>query len=449
MWPACPAAGEPIVHHVKLELQKDLARHLRGGHPWVYKRALERPPQGLPAGTIVDVTEKGKFVARGYFDPLGAVRVRVLTRDPSEAVGPIFWRRRIARAVALRRAYAPFTGGETDCARLVHGENDGLPGVVIDLYGKFAVLKLYSAGLTAHRDQILEALRGEVALDGIYGRDEAAADEEGGDDDEASGTRPAPSGAEGGGPAAGRRSAGGEPFVTSKVPPAKGQLLWGAEPPDPIVVRENGMRIAVDVRSGQKTGYFLDQRENRFALRRFAKGRARALNCFSYTGGFSLSAALGGAREVISVDRDAGAIALAQKNFELNGLPPEKHGFVAADVLQYLSDRRDEKSRFDLIVLDPPAFAKTQKAVPAALDGYASLHRAALGVLAPGGILATASCSARVSPEEFISAIREACAKTHTDLLLLEERRQPPDHPVLLAFPEGRYLKFFVFRKGE
>lgn len=405
---------------VKLELQKDLARHLRGGHPWVYKRAIERPPQGLPAGAVVDVTEKGKFVARGYFDPLAAVRVRVLTRDPAEAIGPLFWRRRIARAVALRRAYAPFTDGATDCVRLVHGENDGLPGVVIDLYGKFAVLKLYSAGLTSHRAQILEALRGEVALEGIYGRDEDAAssDEE-------------------------------EEMEDRDGPPAKGQVLWGAEPPDPIVVRENGMQIAVDVRTGQKTGYFLDQRENRFALRRFAKGRQRALNCFSYTGGFSVSAALGGAREVISVDRDAGAIALARRNFELNGLPPEKHGFVAADVLQYLSERRDEKARFDLIVLDPPAFAKTQKAVPAALDGYASLHRAALGLLAPGGILATASCSARVSPEEFVGAIREACAKTHTDLLLLEERRQPPDHPVLLSFPEGRYLKFYVFRKGE
>jgi len=398
------------VQPVKLELQKDLARHLRGGHPWVYKRALERPPTGLTAGAIVDVTEKGKFVARGYYDPLGAVRVRVLTRDPAEAIGPIFWRRRIAHAVALRRAYAPFADGSTDCVRLVHGENDGLPGVVIDLYGKCAVLKLYSSGLTPHRAQILEALRGEVALDGIYGRDEDVATAN--DDEE---------------------------MEDSDGPPSKGQLLWGAEPPDPIV----------DVRAGQKTGYFLDQRENRFALRRFAKGRTRALNCFSYTGGFSVSAALGGAREVISVDRDAGAIALARRNFELNGLPPEKHGFVAGDVLQYLSERRDEKARFDLIVLDPPAFAKTQKAVPAALDGYASLHRAALGVLAPGGILATASCSARVSPEEFVSAIREACAKTHTDLQLLEERRQPPDHPVLLAFPEGRYLKFFVFRKGE
>ena len=409
---------------VKLELQKDLARHLRGGHPWVYKRAVERPPPGLAAGAIVDVTAEGKFVARGYYDPLGAVRVRVLTRDPAEAIGPVFWRRRLAHAVALRRAYAPFASGDTDCVRLVHGENDGLPGVVIDLYGRFAVLKLYSAGLTPYRPQILDALRGEVALDGIYGRDEPAAAASASSDEE-------------------------EEPEEGEAPPSKGQVLWGAEPPDPIVVRENGMQIAVDVRAGQKTGYFLDQRENRFALRRFARGRMRALNCFSYTGGFSVSAALGGAREVISVDRDAGAIALARKNFELNGLPPEKHGFVASDVLDYLAARRDDRTRFDLIVLDPPSFAKTQKAVPAALDGYASLHRAALGVLSPGGILATASCSARVSPDEFVSSIREACAKTHTDLTLLEERRQPPDHPVLLAFPEGRYLKFFVFRKGE
>jgi len=158
---------------VKLELQKDLARHLRGGHPWVYKRAIERPPAGLPAGAIVDVTAGGKFVARGYFDPVSAVRVRVLTRDPAEAIGPLFWRRRIARAAALRRAYV--LDESTDCARLVHGEGDGLPGVVIDLYGKHAVLKLYSPGLTPHRDAILDALRGEVELAGIYGRDEELA----------------------------------------------------------------------------------------------------------------------------------------------------------------------------------------------------------------------------------------------------------------------------------
>ncbi len=408
---------------VKLELQKDLARHLRGGHPWVYKRALERPPAGLAAGEIVDVTAGGKFVARGYYDPDGAVRVRVLSRDPGEAIGPLFWRRRIAAAVALRRAYV--LGEGTDCARLVHGEGDGLPGVVVDLYGRVAVLKLYSAGLAPHRAAILDALRGEVALDGIYGRDEeiehASPGSDGsGDEDE---------------------------LADRDSPPARGQVLWGKEPPAEVLVREHGMAIAVDVRAGQKTGYFLDQRENRFALRRFARGRTRALNCFAYSGGFSVSAALGGVREVVSVDRDASALRLARRNFQLNGLDPSQHAFETADVLEFL--RGAGARRFDLIVLDPPAFAKTQKAVPAALDGYASLHRAALSALSPGGILATASCSARVSAEEFLGAIREAALKTHADLQLLEEKRQPPDHPALVAFPEGKYLKFFVFRSRQ
>ncbi|HYV67267.1 MAG TPA: class I SAM-dependent rRNA methyltransferase, partial [Myxococcales bacterium] len=319
--------------------------------------------------------------------------------------------------------YAPFSDpAVTDCVRLVHGEGDGLPGVVADLYGKFAVLKLYSAGLAPHRAQIVEALRGEVELSGVYGRDddvepEAEEDETALEDDSGPARRP------------------------------RGQVLWGEEPPDPVLVRENGVALAVDVRAGQKTGMFLDQRDNRLALRRYARGVRRALNCFSYTGGFSLSLALGGALELISVDRDASALRLARRNFELNGLDPGGHGFEAADVLERL--RAAEASSFDLIVLDPPAYAKTQKAVPAALDGYASLHRAALGALAPGGILATASCSARVTPEDFLGAVREAAGKTRADLTLLEERRQPPDHPIRLSFPEGRYLKFFVFRKGD
>lgn len=408
---------------VRLELQKDLARHLRAGHPWVFRRALEKPPAGLEPGAIVDVTDHGKFVARGYYDPRSHISVRVLTLDPAEAIGPHFWRRRVARAVALRRAFVPFSDpAVTDCVRLVHGEGDGLPGVVADLYGKFAVLKLYSAGLAPHRGQIVEALRGEVELSGVYGRD---------DDTEPSGEEDETSLEDDSGP--GR--------------PARGQVLWGTEPPDPVLVRENGVALAVDVRGGQKTGLFLDQRENRLALRRYARGVRRALNCFSYTGGFSLALVLGGAREVISVDRDASALRLARRNFELNGLDPAAHGFEAADVLDYL--RGAGAGSFDLIVLDPPAYAKTQKAVPSALDGYASLHRTALGALRSGGILATASCSARVTPEDFLGAVREAAGKTRADLALLEERRQPPDHPVRLSFPEGRYLKFFVFRKGE
>jgi 23S rRNA (cytosine1962-C5)-methyltransferase len=412
------------VQTVKLELQKDLARHLRAGHPWVFRRALEKAPSGLAAGAIVDVVEKGRFVARGFYDPHSHIAVRVLTLDPAEGVGPHFWRSRIARAIALRRAYAPFSDpAQTDCARLVHGENDGLPGVVVDLYGKFAVLKLYSAGLVPHRAGIVEAVRGEIALEGVYGRDEEAREETGDDEDSTA-----------------EAEAGRAP---------RGRVLWGREPPEHLVVREKGVVLAVDVRAGQKTGFFLDQRENRFALRRYAKGVGSALNCFSYTGGFSLALALHGAAKVTSVDRDAAALLLARKNFELNGLDPEGHAFVAADVLEDLAARRERAERFDLVVLDPPAYAKTQKAVPAAIDGYASLHRAALAVLRPGGILATASCSARVAPEEFLSAIREAAIKSRADLTLLEERRQPPDHPVRIAFPEGRYLKFFVFRRGD
>src|SRR5262245_4018739 len=191
-----PEGRGSFMPSVKLELQKDLARHLRAGHPWVFRRALEKAPAGLERGAIVDVTDRGKFVARGYYDPRSHITVRVLTLDPAEAVGPHFWRRRIAKAVALRRSYAPFSDpAVTDCVRLVHGEGDGLPGVVADLYGKFAVLKLYSAGLAPYRAQIVEALRGEVELSGVYGRDddvepEAEEDETALEDDSGPARRP-------------------------------------------------------------------------------------------------------------------------------------------------------------------------------------------------------------------------------------------------------------------
>jgi 23S rRNA (cytosine1962-C5)-methyltransferase len=393
----------------ELRLQKDLARHLRAGHPWVFRKALEKAPKGLAAGAIVDVTDGGRFVARGYFDPHSAITVRVLTREPAEAVDAAFWRRRIARAIALRRELVE---GTTGC-RLVHGESDGLPGVVADRYGDFAVVKLYSAGLTPHRGAIVEGLRAEAdGLRGVYGRDEIPRD----DDEE-----------EGGAPA--------------------GRVLWGAEPPERIAVDEHGMTVLVDVRKGQKTGHFLDQRENRRMVRALARGRAEALNLFSYTGGFSVAAALGGARHVVSVDVDRDAIALARENFRANGLDPADHAFAAEDAFELLARHKREGRRFDLVVCDPPAFAKSQRAVEAALAGYASLNRAALAVVAPGGLLVTASCSARVSVEQFTDAVKEAAFKARVELQLVEETRQPPDHPVSLQFREGRYLKCLVLRR--
>src|SRR5512137_6504 len=396
-------AGEP-----RLELQKDLARHLRAGHPWVFRKALVKPARGIPAGTIVDVVEGNRFVARGYYDPLSPITIRVLTREEGETVDDAFWRRRVARALALRRELVR----GTDAYRLLHGESDGLPGVVADRYDRFAVIKLYSAGLTPWRGAIVEALRAECGdLAGIYGRDEVPRD----DDDE-----------------------GGTP---------EGRVLWGAEPPEQIAIDEHGMKILVDVRRGQKTGLFLDQRENRRMVRELARGRPEALNLFSYTGGFSVAAATGGSKHVVSNVLDQDALQLARETFKANGLDPADHAFAKGDAFDLLANYKRQGRRFDLVVCDPPAFAKSQKAVEGALAGYASLNRAALQVLAPGGLLVTCSCSARVSAEQFTEAVKEAAFKTHVELSLVAETRQPYDHPISLQFREGRYLKAMVLRR--
>ncbi len=393
---------------VRLALRPGLGRHLRAGHPWVFKKGLEHLPR-IPAGSVVDVTEGGKFVARGYYDPHSPIAVRVLTRDVRDTIDQAFLEGRLARALRLRRGLLDLAA--TNAFRWVHGEGDGLPGVVVDLYGTLAVVKLYSAGLTPYRGMLVEALRKvHPELSGVLGRDQLAEAETLEED-------------------AGR---GG------------GQLLWGAAP-EQVTILEKGVRFRVDPWRGQKTGFFLDQRENRGLVRHLAKG-ARVLNCFCFSGGFSVNAALGGATQVFSVDQDADAIALARENFRENGLDPERHDFLAADVFRLLQSFREEGRQFELVVLDPPAFAKTQRAVEAALDGYASLNRQALALVAPGGLLATSSCSARVSPEAFLGALKEAATKAGVDLTLLEERYQPPDHPVALAFPEGRYLKFHVLQ---
>jgi len=389
----------------RLALAKGLGRHIRAGHPWVFRRAIESPPK-LPPGSVVDLVEDRRFVARGYYDPHSHIAVRILTLDPKESIDVAFFRARIEKALALRRSLIDLR--DTDGFRVVHGEGDGLPGVVADLYAGFVVLKLYSAGLSPLRPLIVEALASTVpAVRGIVGRDEAADDEH-----------------------------------LSEAPT---QTLWGEAAPKRVLIRERGASFWVDVHRGQKTGFFLDQRENRALVRRLAKDR-EALNCFAYSGGFSVNAALGGAASVLSIDSDREAIELARENFRANGLDPERHQFQTGDVFDLLASLKKAKRTFDLVILDPPAFAKTQRAVESAIAGYASLNRQALALLRPSGLLATASCSARVSPEAFSGAIREAAFNSGVELMLLEERYQPPDHPIRLHFPEGRYLKFFVLR---
>ena len=391
---------------VKLELAPGLGRHLRAGHPWVFRKALDKLPK-IPPGSVVDLVENGKFVARGYFDPHSAIAVRVLTRNPRQNIDAAFFAQRVKQALAERHSLIDLS--DTDSFRLLHGEGDGLPGVVVDLYGHYAVMKLYSAGLTPYRGLIVEALKAAVPeLKGILGRDEVGRDDA--EEDEGRGS---------------------------------GRMLWGEKAPEVLEIVERGAKFGVDAWRGQKTGFFLDQRENRYLIRRLAKGRD-VLNCFCFSGGFSVNAALGGAKNVFSVDLDPDAIALARENFTRNGLPAEKHDFLAADVFKLLASFREEGRTFDLIILDPPAFAKSQRAVQAAIDGYASLNRQALGLLRPGGLLATASCSARVGADAFMGAVKEAAFKAGVDLAMVEERYQPPDHPIRLQFPEGRYLKFYV-----
>ncbi len=395
-------------HLVKVPVKPGLGRHIRAGHPWVFKKAIEITPR-VPAGSVVDLTDEGRFAGRGYFDPFSAIAVRVLTTDPRETIDAAFFERKVRQALESRQQLIDFEG--TNAFRLIHGEGDGLPGVVVDLYAGFAVMKLYSAGLTPHRPLIVEALRRAVpGLKGVVGRDEVGRDDADVDDEK-----------------------------------GNGKVLWGAEAPQPLEILERGAKFLVDVYAGQKTGFFLDQRENRHLLRRISKD-LDVLNCFCFSGGFSVNAALGGARSVFSVDQDADAIALARENFTLNGLPAAKHDFLAADAFELLESFKQEGRKFDLIILDPPAFAKSQKAVENAVAGYASLNRQALAVLKPGGLLCTASCSARVSSEAFFEAVKEGAYNAGVDLTLVEERFQPPDHPVRLQFREGKYLKFFVLR---
>jgi len=393
--------------NIKLPLAKDLARHLRAGHPWVFKQALAQLPK-LPAGAIVDVVDRGHFVARGYFDPRSAICVRLLTRIESEVIDGAFFRRRVARALAMRNEL--LDRRDTDALRLLHGEGDGLPGVIIDLYAQWAVVKLYSAGLVPHRDAILAALRAAVPeVRGIVGRDEPDRGDEEGET-------------------------------------APGRMLWGEAAPEELPIRENGARFLVDLYRGQKTGFFLDQRDNRRLVRDLASGR-EVLNCYSYTGGFSVNAALGAAKQVTSVDLDVDALALCRRNFKENGLSAEAHDFIASDVPQAIKSLVGQGRAFDMVILDPPAFAKSQKAIDAAVAGYAGLNRTALALLREGGLLCTASCTARVSAEQFLEAVKEAAYKAEVDLQLVHQRFQPPDHPVLTQFPQGRYLKFFVLRR--
>lgn len=374
------------------------------GHPWVYRDALVRPPARLASGSVVElVDERGDFLGHGLWDAASPIAVRVYEHVRDRALDERALVDRVAAAVAVRERLFP-DEGDTNAYRLVNGEGDRVPGLVVDRYGDVAVLRADGDAMKAWLDRLAEPIARLLASKGV--RSLLA--------------RVATSGAE-----------------------PRARVVSGPTPPERVVVRERGMAMEVDLFHGQKTGAFLDQRDNRARVRALAAGRRRVLNLYSYAGGFSVAAALGGAAHVTSVDVASAAHATAQRTFRANGLDPSAHAFVTADALAFLEAARARRERFDLVVSDPPSFAPNERSAPRALAAYRKLHGAVAAVLAEGALFCAASCSSHVAAEDFASTLDDR-ALGRDDLRLCELYGQPPDHPTLPAWPEGRYLKFAV-----
>lgn len=381
-------------------LKRPLARTIRSGHPWIYRDAVG--PVNAAPGEPVVVLEKGRPLAVGLAEA-GPIAVRLFSTQPKVRIGRRLFEERIAGAFSLRARVIPT---ETNAYRLIHGEGDRLPGVVCDRYGDCAVLKLDGEAIAAHLDELQAALvpaLSELGIRSLLLRRSRKAQRKG----------------EGGdGP----------------------ELLWGPTPPQEVEVLECGMRLIADLQSGQKTGLFLDHRPYRARVRELSRD-ARVLNLYGYTGGFSVAAGLGGARHVTTVDVAKAAIELAGRTFIHNDLPEDRHAAVAEDVPAYLETLSAARERFDLVVADPPNFAPNDKSVPAAMEAYSKLHAACLSLLPERGLYLAGSCSSHIRMADFMESLREGARRARRVLTVLEQGGAPADHPRLLAFPEGDYLK--------
>jgi 23S rRNA (cytosine1962-C5)-methyltransferase len=367
----------------------------------VWRDSVAQGLAGLPVGAEVEVVSStGEPAGHGFADPGSPIAVRLWTHGRAPVDAGVL-RSRAERASAVR---APlFAGARTDAFRVVHGEGDRMPGFVVDRYGPIAVARTDGDAAAVRLPDVAAALWPVLAQAGVTSLVH-------------------------------RTGAKGE---TPRL-----EVLSGEAAPDTVQVEEHGIPFVVDLARGQKTGAFLDQRDNRRRVGELARGR-RVLNLYSYAGGFSLHAALGGARHVTSVDVAAAAHATAQASFRAAGVDPSKHAFVTADVRAFLDGARDRGDAWDLIVSDPPSFAPSERAVARALAAYRALHRACADVLAPSGVLCASSCSSHVDAVAFVATLDDA-ALGRGDLSVLEVRGAGADHPSLAAFPEGRYLKFVV-----
>lgn len=389
-------------HYPVITVRTERARNILRGHPWIFSGALAAAPP-LQSGSLCEVQSGGEFLGIGYYNPGTDIAVRMLTRN-REAIDQAFFEKRFQAARSLKEAWV----GETNAYRVVFGESDQLPGLVVDRYDQTLVVQFHTAGMHRLQPLIVPALLNVFSPRSIW-----------------------------------QRSASHGERVEGAAPDAA-QLLHGA-PGEEVVIVENGLKFLVNVARGQKTGFFLDQRENRACMPRYCAGR-NVLNAFSYTGAFSVYAART-ARAVASVDISAPAIECARRNFEINGLDPAGHAFVVQDVFDYLNEA--EPGAFETIILDPPSFARRRDQVPQAIKAYTTINSKALQKLPPGGVLATSSCTTHIDELTFIKILHQSAVLACCRLRVLHSALQPFDHAYDLHFPEGRYLKFFVLLKDS
>ena len=388
-------------------------RWVEGGHPWIYEAEIVGEEGGAENGALVDaVSEKGKYLGTGFLSRNSKIRIRLVSRNANDRFDEAFWKRRIRYAWDYRKTVM---GEDRSACRVIFGEADAFPGLTVDRFNDLLVTQTLSIGIERIKPMlfplIAEVLNEDGAgIKGIFERNDAAI------------------------------------RALEGMEQGKGWFLgYPAAESAVTTITENGIEYLVDVENGQKTGFFLDQKYNRLAVRRIAKDRT-VLDCFTHTGSFALNAAMGGAARVTAVDISASAIEMARANAERNGLS-DRMDFVTADVFDLLTRMLEEgKKPYDFIILDPPAFTKSRKTVNSAERGYREINSAALKLLPLGGYLATASCSHFMPSELFEKMLVRAASDAGVQLRQIEQRQQAPDHPILWNVPETDYLKFYLFQ---
>lgn len=389
---------------IKAGREKPLLRH----HPWIFSGAVADILGDPEPGDTVDLLSAGgNFLARAAYSPQSQIRARIWTWDESDLVDDDFFKRRLEAAIELREKTPAL--GKSSGVRLVHAESDLLPGLIVDRYGNWAVMQVLSWGIERWRENITRLLMDCLPISGVFERSDVDV----------------------------RRLEG---------LPERSGVLAGEAPPNLVEIEENGLRFWVDLRGGHKTGFYLDQRANRMKVRELSTGRD-VLDCFCYTGGFTVSALAGGAGAVTAVDASAEALELARMNVQLNQFSVERINFLEGDVFQLLRQFRDMGRSFDLVLLDPPKFASNFAQVEKAARGYKDINLLALKLLRPGGIMVTFSCSGGIDADLFQRIVAAAALDADAETQIIDRLHQGPDHPVSLYFPEGAYLKGLVLVK--